>query len=95
MGMTDIERRALKGGTAFPANAGPLAAPISIPPIEPILVRLAEAQRISGLSRSDLYRRASRGQIIFVKCGSRVLVDFASLKAAIAELPRAQINIAA
>ena len=92
MGMTDIERRALKGSTAFPANAGALAAPVTI---EPILVRLSDAIRLSGFSRSDLYRRASRGQIIFRKCGSRVLVDFASLKAAIAELPQAQINIAA
>jgi hypothetical protein len=95
MVMTSIEHRALKGGTAFPTHADALAPSVSTSAIEPILVRLADAQRISSFSRSDLYRRAARGQIVFVKCGSRVLVDFASLKAAIAELPRAQINIAA
>jgi hypothetical protein len=94
MGMTDVERRALKGGTTFPTNTGALGPPVSTATIEPILVRLADAQRISGFSRSDLYRRASRGQIIFLKCGNRVLVDFASLKAAIADLPRANIKIA-
>jgi hypothetical protein len=93
--MTDIERRALKGGTTFPANVGAPAPPALTPSIEPIAVRLADAIRISGFSRSDLYRRASRGEIIFLKCGSRVLVEYASLKAAIAGLPRAQINIAA
>ncbi len=63
--------------------------------IEPILVRLVDAQRLFGLSRTGLYRLASRGEIIFLKAGNRVLVDFASLKAATARLPRASINIAA
>ena len=33
--------------------------------IELIALRLNEAQRLSGFSRSDLYRSASRGEIIF------------------------------
>jgi hypothetical protein len=86
MGMTEIEHRALKGGMALPAQN--LA-------IEPLAVRLDEATRISGLSRSGLYRLASRGEIIFLKAGSRILVDFASLRGVIAGLPKADINIAA
>jgi hypothetical protein len=87
MGMTDVERRALKGGTAMPAQ--------SCGAIEPLAVRLDEASRISGFSRSDLYRRAARGEIIFLKSGCRVLVKMDSLRAAVAALPRATINIAA
>jgi hypothetical protein len=71
----------------------PTTAPVSTLPMEPILVRLNDALQLSGFSRSYLYRRASRKEIIFFKCGSRVLVDFASLKAAIENLPRVQINI--
>lgn len=65
--------------------------------LEPILVRLPEAQRISGLSRSEIYRRAGRpegdpGRIILRKCGASTLVDVPSLKAAIASLPAASIR---
>lgn len=87
MGMTDTERRTLNAGTA-------LATQIT-PTIEPLAVRLDEATRISDLSRSDLYRRASRGELTFLKAGSRVLVEMTSLRAAVAALPRATINIAA
>jgi hypothetical protein len=84
MGMTDIERRALKGGAGLPG----------VPALtEPLAVRLAEAVRISGFSRSDLYRRAARGEIIFRKAGGRILVEYAGLKAAIMALPVATINI--
>jgi hypothetical protein len=62
---------------------------------EPLAVRLAEATRISGFSRSDLYRRATRGEIVFLKAGKAVLVDYRSLKAAVAALPKATIRIAA
>jgi hypothetical protein len=70
----------------------PFTLPGETLPIEPILIRLSLAQKISGFSRSDLYRRAARGEIIFVKSGNRVLVDFTSLKAACAALPRAELN---
>lgn len=85
MGMTNIERAALKGNTALSGRGD--AGPSIGPPPDPLAVRLAEAQRISGFSRSDLYRRAARGEIVFLKCGNRVLVDFASLRAALASLP--------
>ena len=79
MGLTDIERKALKSaGTALVA--------------EPLTVRLTEASRISGFSRSDLYRRAAAGEIVFLKAGRSTLVTMESLRAAIAALPRAAIR---
>jgi hypothetical protein len=81
MSTTDIERRALKGGAAAA--------------IDPLAVRLDEASRISGISRSGLYRLAARRELVFLKAGSRILVDMASLRAVVAALPRATINIAA
>jgi hypothetical protein len=77
MGMTEIERQALKGGAVA---------------IEPLAVRLPDAVRISGLSRSELYRRAARGEIKFLKCGTSTLVDVSSLRAAVAGLPRAELR---
>jgi hypothetical protein len=38
---------------------------------------------------------AASGEIIFLKCGKAVLVEFASLEAAIRRLPRAAIKEAA
>jgi excisionase family DNA binding protein len=74
MGMTDIEKRALKGGVA-PVEA--LAAPIS------------DACRMSGLSRSEIYRRLAAGDIRAVKSGSRTLILLDSLRAHLASLPAA------
>jgi hypothetical protein len=86
MGMSDIERRLLKGGTAIAAGA---------PAIEPIALRLADATAVSGFSRSKLYLLAAQEKVVFLKSGGRILVEFASLKAAIAQLPRTVPNIAA
>jgi hypothetical protein len=77
MGLTDIERRLLMGSTFV---------------MEPIAVRIGDAVRISGLSRSELYRRAARGEVIFLKCGSSTLVDVPSLRATVASLPRVVIH---
>ena len=74
MGMTDIEKRALKGGAPF---MEPLAAPIP------------DACRISGLSRSEIYRRLVTGDIRAVKSGSRTLILMDSLRAHLASLPLA------
>ena len=76
-GRTEIERRLLKGSGSKQ---------------ERLAVRLAEACHISGLSRSDLYRRAARGEINFLKSGASTLVDLQSLRAAVASLPRAVIK---
>lgn len=86
MGMTDVDRRALKGDslTAFATPAPPQP--------DPLTVRIAEAARISGFSRSEIYRRAGRGEIILLKCGKSTLVDMASLRAAVVALPHASIR---
>jgi hypothetical protein len=62
--------------------------------IDPIQVRIREAVRVSGFSRSTLYLMAARGEVVFRKSGKTVLVDFASLKAASEALPIATIRIA-
>jgi hypothetical protein len=59
---------------------------------EPIAVRLNEATRLSGLSRSELYRRAGRSEIILLKSGRTTLVQFRSLRRLITSLPRASIR---
>jgi hypothetical protein len=57
------------------------------PATDPILVRIPEACRISGLSRSAIYKLNRAALLKFRKFGRTTLVDFASLKAAIAALP--------
>ena len=86
MDMTNIEPRALKGN-ALVTFAAPAA-----PTPDPLAVRLPEAVRISGFSRSEIYRRAGRGEIVLLKCGKSTLVDMASLRAAVTSLPRAAIR---
>jgi hypothetical protein len=76
MKMTGVEKRTLKSDTQH----------------ERLAVRLNEAQVISGLSRSGLYRLAARGEIVFLKAGASTLVDLKSLRAAVASLPRAVIR---
>jgi len=61
---------------------------------DPVNVRIPEACRISGFSRSKLYRLAATKDVVFRKDGKCVLVDYASLKAAIARLPQAELNAA-
>jgi predicted DNA-binding transcriptional regulator AlpA len=64
-----------------------LAADARTPPPDPILLRIPDACRISGLSRSALYKLNRAEQLKFRKFGRTTLVDFVSLKAAIAALP--------
>jgi hypothetical protein len=56
--------------------------------LEPLAVPLPDAQRISGQSRTSLYRANARGDLIFIKAGSKTLVDYESLKSLIQSLPR-------
>jgi hypothetical protein len=74
MGMTDVEKRALRGGAPF---AEVLTAPIP------------DACRISGLSRSEIYRRLATGDIRAVKSGARTLIIMDSLRAYLMRLPPA------
>jgi hypothetical protein len=82
MSMTLEDRRRLKGSGGGD-GAEPFAAPIP------------EALRLSGLSRSGLYRAAGEGRVVFFKHGRSTLVDMASLRTFVASLPRADIKTAA
>lgn len=77
MGMTDVEKRALKGTTPF---------------LEVVTAPIPDACRVSGLSRSEIYRRLATGEILAVKSGSRTLVLMDSLRAYLASLPIAQFR---
>ena len=50
------------------------------PPIEPISVRIPEAVRMTGLSRSRLYELMRSGDIEYAKVGSSTLVLVESLR---------------
>ena len=47
---------------------------------EPISVRIPEAVRLTGLSRSRIYELMKSGEIEFVKVGSSTLIPFDSLR---------------
>lgn len=57
-------------------------------PMEPISVRVPDAVRLTGLSRSSIYELMRDGDIEFVKVGSSTLVLVASLRAFIASRRR-------
>ena len=76
-------------------NRSPSHAYAPEPTVEPIAVRINEAVRISGFSRSKLYLMNARGELVFRKAGKAVLVDYASLKAAVLAMPTTTIRIAA
>ena len=59
------------------------------PRTDPLAVPIPEAVRLSGISRSELYRRLAAGQVHAVKSGSRTLILMDSLRAHIASLPAA------
>jgi hypothetical protein len=55
---------------------------------EPISVRIPEAVRLSGLSRSRLYELMRSGDIGFVKVGASTLILVGSLRAFVEGLRR-------
>jgi hypothetical protein len=62
--------------------------------IQPLTVTIPDAVRISGLSRSEIYRRLGAGDIEARKSGSRTLIIWPSLKAYIDGLPPAAFRAA-
>lgn len=60
--------------------------------LTPIALPLAKALAVLGLSRSTLYREAGRGSIKLLKMGRSTLVDMASARGFIANLPVAEIR---
>jgi hypothetical protein len=59
------------------------------PKIGPVLVSIADARAIAGLSRSAIYRHMASGHIRAVKSGARTLVVVESLVEYVGSLPRA------
>ena len=55
----------------------------------PLAVTIPEATRVSGLSRSELYRRLADGKVRAVKSGARTLILMDSLRAHLESLPSA------
>lgn len=64
------------------------------PSIEPISMRIPDACRYTGISRSTLYVLISRGQVEIIKLGSSTLVITESLRKLIAGRRRASSDTA-
>jgi hypothetical protein len=60
---------------------------------QPLTVTICEATRLSGLSRSEIYRRLVAGDITARKSGCRTLIIWASLQAHIEGLPPAEFRV--
>ena len=58
------------------------------PLAEPIAVRVPEAARLIGLSRSRLYELMRRGEVEYVKVGGATLIPYEGLRAFIARQRR-------
>ena len=56
--------------------------------MEALAVRVREACRISGFSRSKIYLEHKAGRLPFLKCGRTTLVPMDALRALLAALPR-------
>jgi excisionase family DNA binding protein len=60
--------------------------------MQPLAVPLPHAPAVTGLSRSTIYREAARGNIRLLKVGRSTLVDMASVRAFLTNLPTASIR---
>ena len=76
-------------GDSSPAILALVASPAAPPTMDPLLISIADAGTILGLSRSEIYRRMAAGKIRAVKCGSRTLIVMESLKDHLKSLPSA------
>ena len=57
--------------------------------LTPFTVSIAEARRISGLSRSEIYRRLADNRLQAIKSGSRTLIILDTLMRHLKALPLA------
>lgn len=62
------------------------------PLAEPIAVRVPEAARLIGLSRSRLYELMRRGEVDYVKVGGATLIPYEGLRAFIARQRRLEAS---
>ena len=60
--------------------------------VSPLAVTIPDACRISGYSRSELYRRLGTGDLEAVKIGRSTRVLMTSIERSLAALPRAQFS---
>ena len=58
--------------------------------ISPLAVTIAEAVKLSGMSRTAIYEALKRREITARKAGRRTLISFADLEAYLARLPTYQ-----
>ena len=58
-------------------------------PLTPFACGIHEAVQFSGLSRSEIYRQLTRGDIHAIKSGTRTLILVESLRAHLSGLPKA------
>ncbi len=72
MGLTQDEKRALKGASRVANVLGP--------GFDSIAAAIPDACHISGLSRREIYRRLATGDIRAVKSGARTLILMDSLR---------------
>jgi excisionase family DNA binding protein len=56
---------------------------------EPLAITIRTATELSGLSRSEIYRRLGAGDLRAVKAGTRTLIPMDSLTRLLADLPAA------
>jgi hypothetical protein len=78
VGLTLEDRKALKG-----SGGGAVV---------PEWARIPTAVAITGLSRSAIYKLAAAGKVDLRKWGRSTLVNLATVRAAIAALPRAELR---
>jgi hypothetical protein len=67
-------------------------AEISASHVPTLTVPVPEAMRISGYSRSELYRRLTSGDLEGVKIGRSLRIIVASIHRSVAGLPRAKFK---
>ena len=73
-----------------PAPRAEVPAPnIAPPPAERVTTTLAETARLTGLSRSELYRLLAQGRLRAVKANRRTLILWDSVREYLDSLPSA------
>lgn len=64
--------------------------PISVP----IAVTVLQASRLTGISRTELYRRLADGDLTARKLGRKTVIEYSQLTDYIASLPAAEFHAA-
>jgi len=73
-------------------TAKPVTLSLSIQETEPLTVTVERGTELTGLSRSEIYRRLLSGEVKAVKKGRQTLVIYESLKEFIRSLPPAKFG---